>query len=283
MKGVLTMGTLYYANGGIAAVYEDGVVYYDARRTSVLGTYENGSVYSGSMKYFVGSVSGSTIYSYRNPVGQIVGDSIYLGTNWLYSNRIGYFYGGDENGAAAAALLSGMFNGAGILNDHDDTTQCVETDTGYAGTSGYGSYESPFFTYLCLLFKILGSIIGRILGIIAIGIPIYICYESLIKELKAGPNTDNYNAAMVMLSALIAGAFFGSLCYNKKEKFNSNISNIYWPSSILVSIIAIVYCIFFEDSSFGIFRTIIAPTMVMMILNLPVAFITTIINKLFKG
>ena len=245
------MGILYYADGTVAAVFENGVVYKDSRKTTVLGRYENGKIYSGTTKFWIGSFFGNTIYGYRDAVGQIMGSTIFSGKNSLFSDKVGFFYG-ELDGAAAAALLSGMFKKCDLKEIQKE------------------SYKK---TYLKLLSSILSVIIVVSL--------LYSSYATIIKKL-AGINFNDFRILIASLIALLIGTIYGNSCYSTETKFTQRFATIYWSSTMLSSIAMIAYHMFFDGTSFGLVNTILLPIIVMIFVNLVTTLVSITINKLLK-
>ena len=113
------MDYLYHGKtGDVVAVFGDGKVYKDIWKRQLLGTYKYEKIYVGKglFKEYVGNYNGD-ISEIRccmdviclNKIGYIHGDNVYSGMNDKESKKIAYFVSSDKFGAAAAALLSGMF------------------------------------------------------------------------------------------------------------------------------------------------------------------------------
>lgn len=114
------MSYLYHAKTGeVVAVFEGGKVYRDVWKKRLIGSYKNQKIFLGKgiFKKQVGSyngdisnyITGPFEFTFENKIGYVLGDNVYSGTIEKESEKIAYFISSDKFGAAAAALLSGMF------------------------------------------------------------------------------------------------------------------------------------------------------------------------------
>ena len=108
------MGKLYHEiTGDVIAVFEDGKVYRDVWMTELIGVYDNlDNIYLKSKytkKKFIGTYAGDILKHSSIVVGYIEGNNVYSGFVAKNSMKIAHFSGDDKCGAAAAALISGLF------------------------------------------------------------------------------------------------------------------------------------------------------------------------------
>lgn len=122
------MAYLYHnKTGDVVAVFENGRVYKDIWCKQLLGTYKNEKIFIGKgiFKQLVGTYNGD-IHDFitgpfevvsKNKVGYVLGDNIYAGDVDEKSKKVAHFDGSDKFGAAAAALLSGIFSRSDKIDD----------------------------------------------------------------------------------------------------------------------------------------------------------------------
>ena len=109
------MGKLYdNFTGELVAVFQDGKVYKDVWHAQQIGSYSNGNIYvkNGLRKKYIGKYNGDITPYYASKMGYVVGNAIYLAYSGYKSKehvKIAYFDTGDKFGAAAAALITGIF------------------------------------------------------------------------------------------------------------------------------------------------------------------------------
>lgn len=112
------MDYLYHGKtGDVVAVFGDGKVYKDIWKRQLLGTYKYEKIYVGKglFKEYVGSYNGDIseirygMVASLYKIGYIHGDTVYSIRDDKEGKKIAYFVSSDKFGAAAAALLSGIF------------------------------------------------------------------------------------------------------------------------------------------------------------------------------
>lgn len=114
------MAYLYHRKtGDVIAVFENGKVYKDVWQKQLIGTYKNQKIFLGKgiFKKQVGSyngdihnfISGPFEFTFENKIGYVFGNNVYSGNAEKNSKKIAYFNSSDKFGAAAAALLIGIF------------------------------------------------------------------------------------------------------------------------------------------------------------------------------
>jgi len=125
------MDYLYHnKTGDVVAVFGYGKVYKDIWKKQLIGTYKNEKIFVGKglFKGHVGSYNGD-IHNFitgpfevisENKIGYVLGDYVYSGSDEKDGKKIAYFNSSDKFGAAAAALLAGLFESS---NKTDDIVQ----------------------------------------------------------------------------------------------------------------------------------------------------------------
>lgn len=130
------------------AVFENGIVYNDSWKNKILGSYKNGTIYAGPGlsimgRDIIGRYESGCIYSSKSlyAVGRISGTSIYSGTNTIFNNTVATFSGNDCEGAAAAALILGLFDKIDKSLNNTTTANYKESSN---NSKNYNSFSDSY-------------------------------------------------------------------------------------------------------------------------------------------